>query len=259
MPPVRRSKRDQDKKPVDFNKISTSTPGPQHSVNNTQSESSSPFPTVSPPKHDINATSTTFQINAYLKSIDLPGWYIHPSVIAFKDEAHKTNTIQRNTSMFIKAGVPEDYISAYKTNLEQCHLITTAFRFIKTSGTILWMSGSTWQPGPASEPSFHSFLLIFKNRKVAIVDPGYIIIDEARLRLTSLGAGLELARMLLKKMKGSRKVVEMWVGKGVGDGVEYSGVNCNDLVFLYLQQFVTEGGKWDARDWEAEGFNRVFR
>ncbi|KAI5777445.1 hypothetical protein EDC01DRAFT_635805 [Geopyxis carbonaria] len=271
MPPTRRSKRLLATQHKHNTKSSTTEASNELQEDNTQEtainisddDSQSPTqanllsPTMSTQGFEIHTASTTAEIQAYLESIDLPGWYIYPAVISFNDEAHKGNQILRNERSLIKGGVPKDYITVQNKDLDRCHTLTTAFRYIKNTGTILWMSGSMWQLEKGGDPAWHSFLFLYKNRKVVMIDPDYAT-GPGRLRLTSLGGGLELGRKLLRMMEGHKGVDARWIGKGVPDHVSSTGVNCNDLTFMYLEQFVKDQGKWD-RDWASEGFDVVYK
>ncbi|KAI5777124.1 hypothetical protein EDC01DRAFT_636050 [Geopyxis carbonaria] len=209
--------------------------------------------------HNINTFSSTLDIHNYLSSIDLPGWFVYPHVISFNDEAHKGNQIQRNHRSLVKGNVSEDYVDYYYKDLDRCHSLTTAYKHIKTTGTILWLSGSMWQIENQGQMAWHSFLFIYRNRKVILVDPDYAT-GEGKLRLTSLGGGLELGRKLIRMMEANRRRIDLrMIGKGIPEDVQSTGANCNDLVYQCLQQFVKDGGHWEDRNWAAEGYDIVYK
>ncbi len=109
------------------------------------------------------------------------------------------------------------------------------------------------EEGPANQAT-HSFLFLYKDKKIVVVDSEYAS-TEGKLRISSLGGGLERARQLLKAMKGKRKVNSMYIGNGSTE--EATGVNCNHLVQQFLAKFVADGGNWE-RDWETEGFDKMY-
>ncbi|KAI5799065.1 hypothetical protein EDC01DRAFT_628913 [Geopyxis carbonaria] len=78
------------------------------------------------------------------------------------------------------------------------------------------------------------------------------------LNLSYMSLSSVTVRNGLRTMTGQKGVDARWIGTGVPDYMTSSGVNCNDLVYAYLQTFVQEKGKWD-RDWAAEGFDVVYK
>lgn len=113
-----------------------------------------------------------------------------------------------------------------------------------------------------NESDFHTFVFLYKNNTVIIVDPGYRVEEKedagegehVKMRFTSMGGGLGLAIQLLRKMKGRHTVLKYWLGKG--SELEYDGFNCNILAQNFVETFIQNGGDIYI-NWEDEGFEEM--
>lgn len=207
----------------------------------------------------LDATTDSYHISQYLATLQVPGWIVHPRVVQYTDQAHKDNQVARLERELDKADIKGEWKNVQMRDYTSPDTLATAFQqSLRKTGTIIWMSGNRYHFGDKKEEAgFHSFLLLYKDEVVVLVDPAHIGDYAAKVkRIGDLGGGLgSLVKPLLKMMKGKKKVKSVWIGdRFPGEQErEFNGANCNDMCQVALEVFGKEGGRW-GRNWEEEGF-----
>jgi hypothetical protein len=216
---------------------------------------------------DLSADSAIIQAWLALKnSKKINGWYIHPRIVSYTSLKRKRNeiaAIKRNSTL------SDEYLEHQIADFERPCTIQTAFTKIIKKGTIYFMSGPIHDAHKIRSeklgPDFHSFVLIYYNNIVVLMDPEYSNADRVEkldkngekilMRFTKIGGGLGVAIPLMRMIKNKYKVEQWWMGKGT-DLAASDGTNCNNLT----QDIILNVLKIDEKrevDWAALGFEEL--
>jgi len=116
------------------------------------------------PQTFINDTpaSTINQFLAQLAAEPANQFNIHQRVVSYKSQANKQSHIARQTTHEAR----EEY--------RVCDRIQVLKQTFTAGGTIVWLSGSLFRVGDTGpEDEWHSYILIYHEMEVVIVDPEY--------------------------------------------------------------------------------------
>lgn len=189
-------------------------------------------------------------IHAFLESQKdaLPGWYIHPKVVSYRNQAARKQELKR----IGQSKLNEESINFLLEDYSLPDTLGNMEKKMVGGGNIFWMcgqmrSGDELKQKKAS--AWHSFLVLYKDHNLIFVDPAYGpgIEEEGgkKMRYTQMGGGLFLGIRLVENLRKSKRhrVDNMWLGKGLPQEEEYDDINCNTLVQKYLVSFISSGGK----------------
>ncbi|KAF8430395.1 hypothetical protein EV426DRAFT_581412 [Tirmania nivea] len=164
---------------------------------------------------------------------------IHPRVISYKSKNMKNNAIQLA-------------LEADRRDYEACDIMQQAKHTMVSSSSLLWLSGNI--TGIQQNGNhWHSYALIYFERKVFVIDPEYQPPAPGRVRRLVEIEHLDLAKEFIPLISGSQNTIRHGVncwGRvvdhvylcGTGHIVQIGTGQCNPETGGWMQQFVRGGG-----------------
>lgn len=190
------------------------------------------------------------------------GWKLAPTPFAW------TN-IKEKTRFLAKVHDSEDELSATLSNALPA---SGATKYMRATGSVLWVYGkariTSEDENRKLYSQFHTFLLVYQNRQLAIIDPEVSECTVDRKRRLSDFAALHITLALVRTMRKSGKVVEkLWIStprlSGIGLSFQDSaGIGCDSVnrrnfygLLSYLQQSEDRTIDFTGVGWENINLN----
>ena len=166
---------------------------------------------------------------------------IQQRLVSYKSQASKLSHIARQTT------------DEGKAEYRACDRIQVLKQSLRAGGTIVWLAGSLFRVGDTGpEDDWHSYIMIYHEGEVAIVDPEYagIVQGQGQRRvknMSGLGLVVELLPYIYKRQRErvhgaagwGRQIDRVRIGT-TGFGVPGQR-RCNTMSWQWLQSFVQAG------------------